>query len=93
MIIRLKTAEEKIFPRQTVRSAICPVCYPRGTSWMTPSACMLPGPVFRAKRVTDYDATLEPLDDEKGNVYNIGLKKENRKQDQFRYQLQLLEDG
>ena len=31
--------------------------------------------VFRAKRVTDYDATLEPLDDEKGNVYNIGLKK------------------
>ena len=31
--------------------------------------------VFRAKKVTDYDATLEPLDDEKGNVYNVGLKK------------------
>ena len=31
--------------------------------------------IFRAKKVTDYDAVLEPLDDEKGNVYNIGLKK------------------
>lgn len=31
--------------------------------------------IFRAKKVTDYDAVLEPLDDEKGNVYNVGLKK------------------
>lgn len=31
--------------------------------------------VFRAKKVTDYDAVLEPLEDEKGNVYNVGLKK------------------
>lgn len=30
--------------------------------------------IFRNKKVTDYDAILEPLDDETGNVYNIGLK-------------------
>lgn len=30
--------------------------------------------IFRNKKVRDYDAILEPLDDETGNVYNIGLK-------------------